>query len=73
MKRFVVAYIDFYNHVLTQEIVEAKTEQDARWMHSATIAGWDANRDETDLMDAEQFQAWCFNSDFIVSVIEVAK
>lgn len=73
MKRFVVAYVEFYNHVLTQEIVEAETEQDARWMHSETNAdsGWDPDRSVTDSMDASQFQAWCFNSDFLVSVREI--
>ena len=72
-KRFVVAYIDFYNYTLSQELVQAETKQDARWLHSATLDGWDACRDKTDSMSDEQFQDWCSNSDFIISVIEIVQ
>lgn len=77
MKRFVVAYVDFFNNHLTQEIVEAETEQDARWLHTNTCltSGWGEHlerfREETDGMNAGDFQQWCFNSDMLVSVVEV--
>jgi hypothetical protein len=71
MKRFVVAYVDFFDHHMTLEVVEAETEQDARWMHSKTKSGWEPNREETDAMNHDDFQGWCFNSDFLVSVVEV--
>lgn len=73
MKRFVVAHVNFFDNHLTQEIVEAETEQDARWLHSKTgsDSGWDGCREETDSMTAEVFQEWCFNNDMLVSVVEV--
>ncbi len=76
-KRFVVAYVDFFDSHLTQEIVEAETEQDARWLHTNTCStsGWgehlDDFRKKTDSMSAGDFQAWCFNSDMLVSVMEI--
>jgi hypothetical protein len=77
MKRFVVAYMDFFDNNLTQEIVEAETEVDARWCHSKTNAGsaWGDSqaslRKETDALNAEAFQHWCFDSDFLLSVMEI--
>ena len=76
MKRFVVAHMDFFGNHLIQEIVEAETEQDARWLHSKTNpeSGWEGGilyRRETDAMDADEFQQWCFNRDMLISVTEV--
>ena len=77
MKRFAVAYTNFFDNHLTQEIVMAETEQDARWMHTQTgpNSGWKNDREkfrgDTDAMDADEFQEWCFDSDFLVSVVEV--
>jgi len=76
-KRFVVAHVDFFNNHLTQEIVFAETEQEARWLHTqtGTESGWAEHREqymgETADMNADDFQQWCFNGDFLVSVMEV--
>jgi len=63
--------MNFFDNDMTQEIVEAETEQAARWMHSKTKSGWEPNREKTDVMNGSDFQGWCCDNDFLVSVVEV--
>jgi len=73
MRQFAVGYINFYDNELTVEIVEADTEQEARWKHSKNDpTGW-GDISGTDLMDRKEFKEWCFDCDMMVDVIEISQ
>ena len=64
MNKYIVAFISFHDHVLTQEIIEAKSEFDAAIIKMGpTLFG-----DETSL---EDLKSLAFDCDSMISVYKL--
>ncbi len=73
MKNYVVGYINFFDNELILEEISASSPSEAFWKHSKLqYDGWDENQESTKGMDAEELQAWSFDFDMVVSVLELS-
>ena len=70
MKTFVVAYMNFFDNDLTQEVVTADTPEQAFWKHSKLQdSGWES-RDAGN--SVEEIREYLFGCDILSAVIEIA-
>lgn len=68
MKQFIVGHIDWYDHNLTLERVEAKDWREAFTKHSKAQELFSSDPVPEDLKAAKQF---CFDCDCMMDAIEV--
>lgn len=68
MPKYCVAYINFYDNIMTQEIVKAKTELDAL-RTSLEINGYDSSDEK--FSSIEEVKQFAFDCDSMVSAIEI--
>jgi hypothetical protein len=72
--KFVVAHINFFENVLTQEIINADSKEKARCMHSETLkhesSDWNMFEETKDMND-EDFGEYCFDMEIQISYIEI--
>jgi hypothetical protein len=73
MSRFAVAHIDWYDHDLCIEIVEARTWHDALFMHSCWADKLDVFEDLIDdgNFDIEAWKHTAFDIDAMFDVVEI--
>lgn len=70
--KYVVGYISFFDNYLILERIDAKNEHEAFWKHSKLQDDcWEISKKETKGMDSEELQAWSFDCDMLVSVLEI--
>ncbi len=76
MKRYVVAYVTFFDNELTLETVEASTPCEAVRKHSKLVDINDKFRDESwdELKDmsSDELQGWFFDYDILVAALEIS-
>ena len=72
MKKFVVAFISFFDNIVIMELVEAETPRDAILnMKTISEAGWyDEGTDEFP-QEMEDIKDFFFNGDAAVNVFEI--
>ncbi len=69
MKRYCVAYMDYFNNDITQKFILAESERDAM-INLLRENGFDTDHFTVDML-AEDIQQLAFNCDSLVSAIEV--
>lgn len=70
MKTFVVAYMNFFDNDLIQEIVTADTPEEAIWKHSKLLDPcWKPSEVGDNVEDMVQY---LFDCDTLASVIEIS-
>lgn len=71
--KYVVGYINFFDNELILEEVMAESAHEAFWRHSKMQCNdWDAAKEATKGMDSDELQAWSFDFDMIVGVLELS-
>lgn len=68
MLMFAVAYTNFFDNMLIQQIIFAESEVEAM-KKMLNNNGWDIN--DNDFVDIENLKRTMFNSDVLISAIEV--
>ena len=69
MKKFVTAYINFYDHKLIQEIVEARSELEALIM--LMMQGGYTFEEDDENITIESIKVLAFDGDSMISAIEI--
>lgn len=73
MSRFVVGYVNSFDNELILEEVSANSPHEAFWGHSKMQSDdWNEMKEATKDMNSEQLQAWSFDFDMLVSVLELS-